>query len=236
MALAGIDGSSSPIDMPLERAAEIRGLFPAQLRAASVTMPLKMAALDACDVVSDSARRIGAANSLLWRDGALHADNVDGEGLLWALRDQLGFEPDGSHVKVLGSGGAARGIVDALIQHNAASIVLHARNEAAVAEIQDAYRNVFDFAFVYRPVDLIINTTPSSSRVNEGSVLQGVNPDTIAVDITYSPAVSPWLALHRELGCATQNGLPMLAYQAALQMRWWWDADLNPRQLLEVIA
>jgi len=67
-------------------------------------------------------------------------------------------------------------------------------------------------------------------------VMQGVNAHTMAVDIAYEPRRSAWRALHERTGCASANGLAMLAYQAALQMQWWWDVPIDGAQLLKVIS
>jgi shikimate 5-dehydrogenase len=67
-------------------------------------------------------------------------------------------------------------------------------------------------------------------------VLQGVHQETVAVDITYDPRVSSWRSLYDDAGCRTMNGLAMLAYQAALQMQWWWGVDIDGARLLEVIT
>jgi shikimate 5-dehydrogenase len=66
--------------------------------------------------------------------------------------------------------------------------------------------------------------------------MQGVGAHTIAVDITYEPRMSDWRALHERAGCPSANGLGMLAHQAALQMRWWWDLPVDAAKLLEVIS
>ena len=98
------------------------------------------------------------------------------------------------------------------------------------------YPNVYDFSLTYRPVDLIVNTTPVDGRAPEAAVMQGVGSHTLAVDITYEPRVSQWRTLHERTGCRTANGLGMLAYQAARQMQWWWGVELDGAKLLEVIA
>jgi len=45
--------------------------------------------------------------------------------------------------------------------------------------------------------------------------------------------VTPWLQQHIDAGCRTSNGLAMLAFQAALQMQWWWGVTLDGAQLLQ---
>ena len=79
----------------------------------SVTMPHKAAAAAACDQLSDSARALESVNTVVNRDGVLFGDSTDGAGLLAALADE-GVDAARAGVLVLGAGGAARAIVDAL--------------------------------------------------------------------------------------------------------------------------
>jgi shikimate dehydrogenase len=148
----------------------------------------------------------------------------------------VGPAVENSHAVILGSGGAASAIVDALVEHGVASIALHGRNEEKIEDIASRHKNVFSSSLVYRPVDIIVNTLPIDARAREASVLQGVHPETIAVDITYDPLISKWRQQYIDAGCRTMNGLPMLAFQAALQMQWWWDVAVEGSKLLEVLV
>jgi shikimate 5-dehydrogenase len=114
-------------------------------------------------------------------------------------------------------------------------VAIHGRTESKVEVLVARYKNVYDFSLTYRPVDLIVNTTPAAGRVEDVAVMQGVGAHTIAVDITYEPRMSAWRALHERSGCATANGLGMLAYQAALQLQWWWERPIDGAALLAVI-
>ncbi|MEO9181227.1 MAG: hypothetical protein ABI298_06220, partial [Acidimicrobiales bacterium] len=202
----------------------------------SITMPLKGLALEICDELDDVATRTGSVNSMMMRDGRLYGRSFDGDGFVNAVRGEFGADLGGAHVVVLGAGGAARGIVDGLVRADVASVAVHGRTESKVEELVSKHQNVYDFSLTYRPVDLIVNTTPIEGRFVEAAVIQGVGSHTVAVDITYEPRTSPWRALHDAAGCRTGNGLAMLAYQAALQMQWWWNVPLDAAKLLEIIA
>ena len=67
-------------------------------------------------------------------------------------------------------------------------------------------------------------------------VAAGVHESPLAVDITYEPRMSEWRGAYDQAGCRSTNGLAMLACQAALQMQWWWDVQIDPRTLLEAIT
>ena len=88
----------------------IRALPAAGFRGVNVTIPHKEAALAVADHASEAAREIGAANTLTFEDGAIHAENTDAPGLLAAL----GEDPAGRSALVLGAGGAGRAAAWAL--------------------------------------------------------------------------------------------------------------------------
>jgi shikimate dehydrogenase len=83
-------------------------------------------------------------------------------------------------------------------------------------------------------IDVLINTVPVTGR-GVPEVISGITTETICVDITYAPAVSEWLSFYKVEGCRTANGLGMLAHQAALQFKFWWNIDIDGDVLLEVI-
>jgi shikimate dehydrogenase len=236
LAMAGLDGASRRVELGAKDKSKLNKVMRKEFDALSITMPLKAFGAEICDEVDDVAIRTHSVNSLLVRDGRLLGASTDGDGFVNALRGQFDAPVEGAHVVVLGSGGAASAIVDGLVRHDVASVAVHGRNEAAVEELVARHSNVHDFSLTYRPVDVIVNTTPVAGRVDEAAVMQGVGAHTIAVDITYEPRMSSWRALHERSGCATANGLGMLAYQAALQMQWWWDVPIDAAQLLKVIS
>lgn len=233
--LAGLEGTSTRVELGLDGASQLKTLASTKFDALSVTSPLKVAAHEICDDLSLVARRTKSVNSLLQRDGKLLGESTDGEGFIDSLNDEIGFVPENIHAVVLGAGGAASAIVDALVDHGVASVVVLARNESKVEELTGRYKNVLSRALVYRPVDLVVNTLPLEGRGEEAAVLQGVHLETVAVDLSYDPLVTRWRQLYMDAGCRTMNGLPMLAYQAALQMTWWWGVALEGAKLLEVL-
>src|SRR5262249_27984882 len=97
----------------------------------SVTMPHKSDVAAACDELTPGAAALGAGNTVIRSDGTVRGDSTDGPGFVSALLDH-GIEPRGRRVLVLGAGGAARAIVDAL--GRAGAIVTVAARRPAAAE------------------------------------------------------------------------------------------------------
>ena len=236
LALVGLEGTSRRVELGDRDKNKLNKVMRKEFDALSITMPLKGFGVEICDELDEVATRTRSVNSLLMRDGRLLGASTDGDGFVNAVRAQFGISVEGTHVVVLGAGGAASAIVEGLVRAGVASIAVHARNLAKVEELVARYDHVYDFSLTYRPVDVIVNTTPIAGRVEDAAVMQGVGAHTIAVDITYEPRVSAWLALHERAGCPNANGLGMLAHQAALQMQWWWDRPVDAVKLLEVIT
>lgn len=236
LALAGLQGSSQRYEIVEADAGTLRDLMGTSLDALSITMPLKSAAASLCDQLDERAAALGVVNSLQFRDDQLLGAATDGPGFVDSLRGVFDVSVENQYVVVLGAGGAARAIVDSLVIAGAHSVTVHGRSAANVERIVSRHPHVMDHTVLYRPVDVIVNTTPAAGREHAAAVMQGVTRDTIAVDITYEPRTSQWLALHAVLGCRHTNGLAMLAYQAARQMNWWWDSEIDGAQLLKAIA
>jgi shikimate dehydrogenase len=236
LAMAGLDGTSRRVELDQEHSAHLLDLMGHSFDALSVTMPLKADAAALCQRLDDAATRTGVVNSLLYRDGALLGACTDGLGFVEAVRAQFSVSLSGARVVVLGAGGAARGIVDALVHGGVELVSVQGRSAHRVGEITKHYENVIEATASSGPVDLLVNTTPAASRESGHDLYGGVSAATIAVDIAYEPTMTPWRSLYEDAGCRTANGLGMLAYQAALQMTWWWNVPIDAARLLEVIA
>lgn len=234
--LAGLEGASQRVEITLNDAALLPGMLGSEFDALSITSPLKHAAAQLCDELTEVAVRTQSVNSLTRRDGLVLGASTDGDGFIDALEYTFGPVVANAHAVVLGAGGAASAILDALINRGAASVVVHGRSDAKVEALTERYPNAYSASLVYRPVDVIVNTIPVPGRSAEAAVLQGVHHETVAVDITYDPPTSEWRARYATAGCRTINGLPMLAFQAARQMRWWWDVDVSGAALLDVLS
>jgi len=231
LALAGLTGVSARYEVAGDDLEGVRSLLGATVDALSVTMPLKRIVASLCDELTPAAASLGIVNSLLVRDSRVWGNSTDGQGFLGAVQSEFATTVENMHVVVLGAGGSAAAIVDALVEAKVNSIAVHGRTPAHVDALVARHPNVVDHMIIYRPVDLIVNTVPVSGRVESAAVMQGVSRDTLAMDITYEPRESSWLALHRANGCATANGLAMLAHQAAAQMNWWWGTDFTGADL-----
>ncbi len=228
----GIDGYYIPIALePEDFEAGLRALPRLGFRGVNVTIPHKETACALADARSPRADAIGAANTLSFgAEGEIHADNTDGYGFLENLRQGApGWRADAGPALVLGAGGAARGVVWALLEAGAPEVRLANRTRARA----DALRSEFGARVVALDwaeaeaaaagATAIVNTTALGLAVEDVAPLDFRNADAqaLATDIVYEPLETPFLAAARRRGLRTVDGLGMLLHQAAPGFEAW---------------
>lgn len=126
-AFAAVDYPGIYVPFPVEpgRLPEaMAGVRALGLGGVNVTVPHKEAVMAHLDEITPMARRVGAVNTVIHREGRLIGDNTDGRGFLRSLREELGVEPGGLRTVILGAGGAARAIGAALLEAGVARLVI----------------------------------------------------------------------------------------------------------------
>lgn len=202
-------------------------------RGCNVTMPHKQAVIPLLDRLDPQARRIGAVNTILREaDGSLSGYNTDVAGFLEPLRGRLANQHLFRMARVLGTGGAARAIVAALVDEGFV-IVLAGRDpqkaralldELAPGEHHnpplDHFAQLTDFAFDDREgcLDLIVNASPlgMTGQPPLAFDFSHAPPGSIVYDIVTAPADTEFLKGARGAGFETVDGLAMLIGQAAV--------------------
>jgi shikimate dehydrogenase len=190
----------------------------------NVTIPHKETALSLANEVTDAAARIGAANTLTFReDGTFQADNTDGYGFIQNLISTApSWQADTGPAAVLGAGGACRAIIVALLDAGCPEIRLSNRTKDRAEGLARQFGpkiKVVDWgqeAALFYEVALAVNTT---SLGMEGQppfefALDGLPNAALATDLIYTPLNTPFLQAASEKGCATVDGLGMLLHQA----------------------
>ena len=198
---------------------------------ANITAPLKREAFGLCTLLSPTAERAGAVNTLsAMPDGGWQGDLTDGEGLIRALTGTLGQDLRDRRTLVLGAGGAAHAVVPALLEAGVGSLYLVNRSQANADALADRIgeparvhtRRIEQLGEV-GAFDLIINTATESPVTAFG--LKGeliASPRTLVVDLNYGErawALRAWAAVHDVQ--VFVDGLPMLIEQAALSYALW---------------
>ncbi|MGH8127404.1 MAG: shikimate dehydrogenase [Gammaproteobacteria bacterium] len=204
----------------------VREFFTQGGRGLNVTLPYKTSALALADEAGALATRAGAANVLTrLDDGRLRADNVDGAGFLCDLA-HLEFDVRGAQVCVLGAGGAAAGVICALLEADIAGITVinrHAqRAQALVERLNDDRLHVATPEQNTVPFSLIVNATSASLTGECPNFLDTtVGSDTLAYDLVYAKKPTSFMQRTAEQGAHTSDGWGMLVEQAAESFQLW---------------
>lgn len=192
---------------------------------ANVTIPHKRAVMPLVDVLTDEAREVGAVNWLgVAPDGAVTGDNTDARGLAAALAD-AGVPLERRDATVLGTGGAARAAIVALLR-GGARVWVCGRNEAARAELASDFGNRVQAIEAMnrapkrcRDATVVVSAVPPDAW---GAVAPAVTrPDVWIVDLAYAPGGTPAEKWARTRRLKSLGGLPMLLHQGALSFEQW---------------
>ena len=219
--------------VPLDGFAQaLRDFAAAGGRGCNITVPFKLEAAQAASVRSERVQLAGAANTLRFIDGALHADNTDGLGLVADIEQGAGFSLAGRDVLLVGAGGAAAGALGPLLAAGPRRVVVANRTleraqalvqaHAALAALQKTellaqYPQALEHDF-----DLIINASASSLAGADVPVPARVlRPGSLAYDMMYGPAAEDFLHWARQHGATPRDGLGMLVEQAAEAFHIW---------------
>jgi len=211
----------------------LRSLPQMGFKGVNVTIPHKELVLSLADSVTDRAALIGAANTLTFKaDGQIQADNTDGMGFLSNIRQTLpGWTASAGPALVLGSGGAAKAIVSALISDGAPAVYVANRTRARADALREQFgarvapQDWTQIPDLVADAALIVNTT-SLGMTGQAPLsvdMSRLSPPTVVTDIVYSPLETGLLAFAKQCGCETVDGLGMLLHQAVPGFERWFN-------------
>lgn len=170
----------------------------------AVTIPHKESIIQYLDEIDETAKEIGAANTVLNNNGKLIGYNTDWHGALNALKKVTSLKS--KRVALLGSGGTARAITYGLSKEGC-EITTYSRKTNTWVKREDACK-----------ADIIINTTPIG-RDDDSSPLSGesITEHHIVFDVNYRKRGTQLLNLAKAKNTVVVNGLEMLLQQGMLQ-------------------
>jgi len=187
-------------------------------RGASVTVPFKRDVMSFLDDLDDQACRIGAVNTVIYREGRLQGTNTDWEGLLRALRKVTDLS--GKRIVVLGAGGTARAALYGLLAE--------------------------EFGCPFYPLteirelggDILINATPvgMAPEIDFSPVpAAALRRFRLVADVIYNPLKTRLLREAEEAGCAVLSGMDMFVEQGAAQFRLWTGLEPPVDRMRQVV-
>jgi shikimate dehydrogenase len=222
----------------------IKGLRAYKMRGANCTIPHKIEVIKYLDEIAESAKLIGAVNTIINENGKLIGENTDGKGLMIALQE-AGIDPKGKNIVVLGAGGASRAICVelALAGANKFTIVNRPQDRALgdslvslLSEKLKAKTTYVDWNEKFKvPSDtnILINATSIGLYPNVDQIpnidFDTVTKDMYVQDVIPNPAVTPFLREADRIGCKWQTGMGMLINQAALNIKMWTGKEPNKK-------
>jgi shikimate dehydrogenase len=216
----------------------------------NLTVPHKVLAFQMVDELDASAREWGAVNTIrfegrdsngTWRPMSefgpetpaavrTHGFNTDADAIVRALREDLGVEPRGARILVLGAGGAGRVAALRLAAEGARALYLVNRTQSKAEDVaaiirQKAAEVKVKVGYPNGRVDLLMNATSPGLRAGDALPWEGSAFDLqragAVYDMIYRPARTPLLEQAEAAGCRVANGLGMLLYQGAKALELW---------------
>lgn len=196
----------------------------------NITMPFKDIVAAHADRLSETASALGTCNTLCWEGNEIVGHSTDGDGFINSFDSQSALDLSRTSVCVVGTGGAARSIIEALGRRRVPKIVVAGRDiskaGAAASLASRAEATLISDNDAVASCDVIINATsvgmaggpdPLGIPLSEGII----NHNHTVSDIVYHPRVTPLLKAAEQRGAMVVDGLGMLAHQAAISFGLW---------------
>lgn len=228
----GEDISYQAFDIrPKHLGQQMRALVEEGLRGFNVTVPHKEAVAELVDTCTPRAELAGAVNTVTVDDsGKLSGDNTDGVGLARDLDRNLEVDVHDAHILILGAGGAARGVIPALLMAGPAEVCIANRSVDRARELAERFGDLghvracsFDELGNEDAFDLVINATSAGLHGDTPPFPAGiVDARSTCYDLSYAMTDTPFVQWAREHGVrAAYQGWGMLVEQAAEAFEIW---------------
>jgi shikimate dehydrogenase len=216
----------------------------------NLTVPHKLLAFQMVDQLEESAKLWGAVNTIRFegrtasgkwrplrefedapREVRSHGFNTDADAISRSLKEDLGFQPRGSRVLLIGAGGAGRTAAMKLAGDGVSELFLVNRTLSRANAVADEIPNRFPKTRVHLgypksgEVDLLLNATSLGLKSTDALPFDKtkfrLERAHCVYDMIYRPAETPLLELAKKTGCRASNGLGMLLYQGAKALEIW---------------
>ncbi len=209
----------------------------ADVLGANVTIPHKEIVAPHLDGVEETARRIGAVNTIFKRDGKLWGENTDVDGFAGALAER-GVDVAERRVLVLGAGGAAKACVHHLLRAGAAVSLANRSPERATSLIETFHNALPSRSEAGDSVGVanwplqdlvryhvVVNATSLGMHGEDALTGLDLPSSTVVVDVVATAQETPLIARARASGCVAVDGLLMLLHQGTRAFRLWTERD-----------
>lgn len=230
-----------------------KGVINSGIKGLNITAPFKELAASICDIKAQDVEIMGASNTIIIKDEKSFAYNTDGEGLVFDLDKRAKkWRENNEIVSIIGAGGAAKGIINALINANVKKINIIARDiSKANALIENAklLKNsntckleAINWQNMQSEIDnskLVINAT-TIGLLGNGNLdinLSNCGKNTIIYDMVYHPFETEFYKNAINNNLLALNGIGMLVGQGALAFEKWFgilpDFEIGLKRIME---
>lgn len=214
----------------------------------NVTVPHKVEAMESCNQISGQAVKIGAVNTVVFRQDGISGYNTDGPGFMQAVSDDFGITLADTHTLILGAGGGAgQAIATQCALSKPARLTLVNRSLGKITGLAERLREISpgtqiktlafidpDLTAACHAADLLIQTTSLGLKQDDPEVIPSgcLLPRHCVYDTIYQPPETPLLKAATRSGCKTGNGLSMLIHQGAIAFQHWFPGT-DPLPLMK---
>ena len=230
----------------------IQSIRALNIRGINITFPYKEKVIEFLDEVEESARRIGAVNTIVNNKGNLTGYNTDVIGFKKTFQEVGKFTIKKKKAVILGAGGAARAVIYSLLEEGIEEISIFNRTLEKTEKIKQGFSpffpesniNIFSFEQndlkdKIKKANLLVNATSvgMASQLNNTPLPDEklFHPDLLVYDLIYHPAKTFFLRQAERVGAKIINGLPMLVYQGIESFYLWTGFKPEEKEILEII-
>ncbi|ETT44477.1 MULTISPECIES: shikimate dehydrogenase [unclassified Paenibacillus] len=244
----GLSGAYVPLHITPDKLGDaVQAIRTLGFRGVNVTIPHKVAVMQYLDRLDSSAVDVGAVNTIVNDNGILTGFNTDGIGYVRSLMTEAVPDLTGTRILVIGAGGAARGIVSALLKEQPASVLIVNRNEERARQLADSFSSRGSLTGagmdavpgVLGSMDIVINTTSVGMYPHMEDMPidpSGLHEGMIVSDLIYNPLHTRLLTESLKRGCSVHGGLGMFVYQGAYALEYWTGLEAPAAIMRQTIA
>tara|TARA_B100000902_G_scaffold210377_1_gene200136 strand:+ start:8516 stop:9466 length:951 start_codon:yes stop_codon:yes gene_type:complete len=245
----GIDGQYVKIRVPEVKFKEtLSAIYNLGFKGTNCTIPLKFAALNACDHIDSTAKRMGAVNTISFENGKVIGSNSDGPGLVRAIREEFSIDIRDLRVMILGAGGGAgRAVAIQCAMEKVERLVLVNRTKEKAEKLSHELSSDLMDESIHKDssrlkvtewseegleseisdIDLIINASSLGMKNSDPELVSQnlLKPHHLIYDMIYSPSKTRLIRNAKSVGARTANGLSMLLHQGAISFETWFNQE-----------
>ncbi|MCY8070750.1 shikimate dehydrogenase [Bacillus inaquosorum] len=224
----------------------VKGIRALGIQGINVTVPHKVSVMDYLDHIDESAKVIGAVNTVRREGDKLVGYNTDGEGFVKSLMKVLDKPISELSFLMIGAGGAARAIFTTIARDIPKKFDICNRTLEKAKQLTESTPSFHNKEVLsikeaeerLEQYDVIIHTTSVGMYPNVDDVplsLQRAASNAVVCDIVYNPIQTALLKQANQKGLKTLDGVGMFVEQAALSFQLWTGREPDIEKMRSIV-